>query len=327
MSSFSPSLTISIPSYNRNDSIKRSINILLSQLNEKVIINVFDNGSTVSVSHTLADIISKHLNVRVFRNTENLGVSANIIKCFENCETKWMWLLGDDDPPRIDAIALILKSIESNPDYCFLNFRSHLTEERHESFYTVGINEFISKADNFGNVLMISLGVYNLEALNKNLRLVHQFSYCLAPHLIYLLVGLGSTGKSIFLNKELINFSLHNTAPSEIWSWLSVSMCLPILYELPLDISQSTKKILGSHLNTHIKKPSIIFSILEQPKYYALPTYDKRYYLRQIFFRSMLYKFNLFGFFSFFWYDLKLIAKDYLVKRSTKTSIERDERV
>ncbi|WP_375416581.1 glycosyltransferase family 2 protein [uncultured Hymenobacter sp.] len=321
-----PLLTVVIPTYNRNEKLRHSIDILVPQLNEHVIIKVIDNASLTPVRETL-DHHAKNPSVEIIRNQYNVGVSTNLIKCFESCDTEWMWLLGDDDPPSTDAIDGILNDLHLNKDCSFLNYKSAMTSNRNESFYTVGIEELINKVDHFGNLLFISVGVYNLHTLKADIRLTHQLSYCLAPHLVYLLSAISSNTKVGFLARRIHDASLHNTSAEESWSWISLSLCFPILFEIPLDISERTRNMFANHVLTHVKSPSDIYELLEQPKYYEIPTSKKRFLLRQIYFRSLLYRGLDKYFLSFLYYDTKLIIKDMFVKREVKNHLERDERL
>jgi hypothetical protein len=157
-----------------------------------------------------------------------------------------MWLLGDDDPPFSNAVATIWNEINSYADYGFINFKSHMSAQRSVPITACGPEEFISKIDDFGNLLMISLGLYNVQLLQGDLRLGYQLSYCLAPHLVYLLSGVREGVKVLFADVPLINFSLHTgNAAGDTWSWISLSMCIPLVYEVPLPISATAKKKLA----------------------------------------------------------------------------------
>ena len=320
-----PLLTIIIPTYNRNDKLSRSLSILLPQLNEQVSVIVLDNASPTPVSETLGSLLSNS-SIKVIRNKYNIGISGNLIKCFESCETEWMWLLGDDDPPTPDAVSIILQDIQANGECSFLNYKSHMSESRQSDFYSVGVDDFIQKIDNFGNILFISLGVYNLRQLEADIRLTHQLAYCLAPHLVYLISGIKEKGIVGFLSRKLHDFSSYDTAGEENWSWISLSFCFPILYEIPLSISEVSRKAFAKHVLTHVKSPREIFEILEQPRYYSTPTRQKRFFLRQIYFRSLLYNGLDKFFLHFIYYDFKLFLKNILIRRDLKINIDRDDR-
>lgn len=318
-------LTIAIPTYNRNKKLVRSIEALTPQLTEQVKILIIDNCSTIPVQESLGNRLLP--NMRIIRNERNLGVSVNFLRCFENCDTEWMWLLGDDDPPHENAVATILQEIAAHSGFGFLNFKSGLTPGRTTNVHTTGPNEFISKIDDFGNLLFISLGVYNLKQLQSDFRLAYQLSYCMSPHMVLLFSGIGPDTQVSFLDKEIINMALYDTATEEIWSWLTLSLTIPILYEVPLAIGAQEKQKFAQLIKTHIRPPSHVYHILMQPRYYSMPTYDKRFILRQIFFRSLLFRSSSRYILSFIWSDLKLLLNDRFSSRKIEVVMARDERV
>ncbi|RYE17208.1 MAG: glycosyltransferase family 2 protein [Sphingobacteriaceae bacterium] len=316
-------LTIAIPTYDRNDKLVRSVELLLPQLVEGVTLLILDNCSKIPVADSLSHRLAP--NVQVIRNKYNVGMAANIIRCFENCTTEWMWLLGDDDPPHENAVEIILRELEVHSDFSFFNFKSHLASGRMNDDYAIGPDEFISKIDDFGNLLFLSLGVYNLQKLQCDFRLAYQLAYCLAPHMVLLLSGIKSDTKIGFLAREPINVAMWDTGAS--WSWLSVSMSIPTLYEVPLALGVQAKRRFAQMVKTHIKPPKQVHEMLVGTRYDTMPTYDKRFFLRQIFFRSLLFRTASKYILSFLWYDLKLLLDDKSNSRKVDSVISRDERV
>jgi glycosyltransferase involved in cell wall biosynthesis len=63
-----PWLTISIPTYNRNEKLRRSVELLLPQLTEGVQLRIFDNGSSTPVTETIKDILASNSQISVFRS-------------------------------------------------------------------------------------------------------------------------------------------------------------------------------------------------------------------------------------------------------------------
>ncbi|WP_179225532.1 glycosyltransferase family 2 protein [Hymenobacter mucosus] len=314
-----------IPTYNRNHKVLLSVERLVSQLNNNVKLIIFDNCSDIAVSETIGHI--KHENIEVVRHSSNIGMSANFISCFEACQTEWMWLLGDDDPPALDAVDNIISDICSYNDYSFINYKNPYAIKRQSNFTTQGLEGLIEGMDDFGNILFISVGLYHLSKLKPNKRFANQLSYSLAPHLVYLFTGLQEDAKVLFSNKVLHDFSLRTTTPDEDWSWLSLSLSIPVLYEIPLNIGQKAKEKFAELVLTHVKKPSQIYGIIEQPNTINMPLYEKRYLLRQIYFRSLLYKGFDRYFLSWLWCDLKLRIKYALKKRDSTYNIERYKRI
>src|SRR5207302_549928 len=115
---------IAIPTYNRNRFLVETVQRLLPQLSAACRLLIIDNCSDEPAAEALRPVIGAETDapVRIVRNGVNVGAIANIMRCFELCETEWMWLLGDDDRPEPDAVSTILAHIRSQPAALFFNF-------------------------------------------------------------------------------------------------------------------------------------------------------------------------------------------------------------
>lgn len=66
-----PILTIGIPTYNRPESIKKSVRALLPQLNDQVVLRVWDNCSDTPVADLFTEEEKQKFNI--VRNRTNIG--------------------------------------------------------------------------------------------------------------------------------------------------------------------------------------------------------------------------------------------------------------
>lgn len=101
-----PILTIGIPTYNRPNSIVKTVRALLPQLNDLVVLRVWDNCSDIPVVDLFTEEEKKKFTIA--RNKANIGGDANIAGCIYHASTKWVWTLGDDDIPNNEAVKTIL---------------------------------------------------------------------------------------------------------------------------------------------------------------------------------------------------------------------------
>jgi len=161
----SPILTIAIPTYDRPSAIQKQIRRLLPQLDERVRLVVFDNQSQPPVSsHFTADELEKFT---LIRNVANVGADANIARCFEYCDTKWLWTLSDDDFIREDAIEFLLKILNEKSDTVFLNFC------KGTSFTTIGFSDLAKEFKSlivFSSSFTMSSCIYNMKQLQPSLQ-------------------------------------------------------------------------------------------------------------------------------------------------------------
>jgi len=116
MTSNNPVLTVAIPTYNRAESLKKTLEVLREQYDEAIEILVSDNNSTDDTSQLVPVFQQNMPYLRYHRNACNLGFDANIVKLYELSRTRYIWFLGDDDPVEDRAIENILQALSKyNP--------------------------------------------------------------------------------------------------------------------------------------------------------------------------------------------------------------------
>ena len=181
-----PILTIAIPTYNRPDKIYTQVLGLLPQLTEEVRLIVQDNYSDQPVESLFDDEVKKKC---VFiRNKYNIVADANIAKCFYDCETPWLLVLGDDDPLDDFAVSTILADIkQSEPNRIFLCY------DWKQQYVAYGLDEFLSHCDNrYWCLFWMSGCVYNLPLLKDYM---HQYFYSIStmqPNIVLLVNALAN---------------------------------------------------------------------------------------------------------------------------------------
>ena len=207
-------LTIAIPTYNRNELLRQHLAQLLPQLTADCQLLVIDNHSDVPVAETLAAIFQQFPGVQkhVVRNRCNIGANANILRCFELSETRWLWCLGDDDEIKPDTIRTILAAIAEHPDAVAINFA--ITRLRRETTTTIRSQaELAEKMDDYSNLLFISTNIFDAAKLGKHLQFGHHYCYSHAPHLALLFVALGEGQPLVLKAGHLIDHSHPSGAP------------------------------------------------------------------------------------------------------------------
>ena len=118
-------ITIAIPTFNRNTEVVETIKAVLDQFSANCQLLILDNASDTSVEMSLAKQnihLSGRERIRLIRNSVNVGAQANLLRCIELCTTEWLWILGDDDIPKKNAVELILSEIKTHSDFTFLNY-------------------------------------------------------------------------------------------------------------------------------------------------------------------------------------------------------------
>ena len=76
------SLTIAIPTYNRNNIFRANLEKLLPQVTEECRIIIYDNCSDIPVKDSITDLLNSYSNIdiSIVTNPHNVGMTANILK-------------------------------------------------------------------------------------------------------------------------------------------------------------------------------------------------------------------------------------------------------
>lgn len=164
-------LTIAIPTYNRPDYIQRQVRDILPQLRDGVSLIVYDNCSDIPVD----SLFSKEENgmFTIVRNSFNIGGLANFGKCMvENGDSGWMWLPGDDDKIADNAVDIILSTIESHSNCCYINFQQKkdcLTDDFYEFL------QYFRILGAFGISFFQSACLFNMDKLKSYVMYYYEF--------------------------------------------------------------------------------------------------------------------------------------------------------
>jgi glycosyltransferase involved in cell wall biosynthesis len=227
-------LTVAIPTFNRPDQLTRCVELLRAQTDKRFKLLILDNASSTPAALAIKAVTSDwpELDLRVIRHSINVGGDANILRCFEICETEYLWVLGDDDDPLPTAIETILSTIQANHDLLFCNFACELYARSTESA-SKGLDEFIASIDSYSNVLFISTSVFRRNAVVQFLPWAYHYMYSMASHLVLLLLALQSQpGTCLLLQSRIVQWNLPPNGIS--WSGVRQLLGLGILLDLPL---------------------------------------------------------------------------------------------
>ncbi|HIJ88363.1 MAG TPA: glycosyltransferase [Desulfuromonadales bacterium] len=148
MTSHTIELTIYIPTFNRHEKLKNSLDIISKEIRgveDKVLVYVSNNASPDGTRNYLESLDYPWLHIR--HNQENVGSALNMLHCFElPVTTKFVWAMGDDDYLMPHAITGILSLIKEYPeaDYIFCNtkaFSEQHSAEVLKNYFESGIVE------------------------------------------------------------------------------------------------------------------------------------------------------------------------------------------
>ncbi len=267
-----PLFSVVIPTYNRPKELSRTLNVLLPQAQLlRVPVVILDNACPVGAKHVMESYPEFIDSVKIIRNRANIGGNANICRCFEICETEWMWLLGDDDIPEENCIKTMLEELKSiDPRVCYVNFScNHFSHPK--SMVIDGLDGLAARLNDrtmASNLLFISVGMFNVNACRKYLVAGYQHTYTCAPHLAILFSALGG-GNQIckFSKNKIVQYMMPNAENQ--WSTLKLFAGITGLYELGQhhESMRSIMKVFLVHCRWNLFLPNGVVAIFCDSKY------------------------------------------------------------
>lgn len=118
-------LSIAIPTYNRADTLSLLLNTLsleLSGLENLVDVIIGDNSSTDRTLEVTATFEAIWPSTTVLRHDHNLGPDENFCQCIDRVNTRYFWIIGDDDLPKSGVIRNVVSLLKRElPDLVYLH--------------------------------------------------------------------------------------------------------------------------------------------------------------------------------------------------------------
>lgn len=233
-------LTIAIPTFDRNEILLRNIEKILPQVKDWVEIFVVDNHSKIPVADTLEFLISNNRNacIRIYRNTENIGVNANVLRCIEFCESEYIWVLGDDDFPLSTALETI-HAIIVKKEAVWLNFYEsysvHQPRRSRDSILT-SLPSFLMELVSISELVFISNNVYRTACMKKGLEIGNLHQSIMAPHLVSMIAGIELSpieGNYHISTEQLFESISNNEDAKTAWPLYKAFVGIMSLYQVP----------------------------------------------------------------------------------------------
>jgi len=129
-------LTLIVPTYNRADCLEALLKALVTELRgleDQVRVIVGDNASVDRTPMLTAAFYDAYRSCEVLRHASNLGADENFCHCVEKVDTRYFWIMGDDDLPKAGVIRLLVDLLRrETPDLVFLGAESREVLNGHE---------------------------------------------------------------------------------------------------------------------------------------------------------------------------------------------------
>jgi glycosyltransferase involved in cell wall biosynthesis len=116
-------VSICIPTYNRSNKLKKTLESAVKQDYTNIEIIVSDNNSSDDTHKVVSSF--KDNRIKYHKNTINIGMQGNFNKCADIAKGKFFILLSDDDLLKKNMVSELLECIESNPMIAFAYSKVH----------------------------------------------------------------------------------------------------------------------------------------------------------------------------------------------------------
>lgn len=188
-------LTILIPTYNRKERLTQTLTCLARQTNKNFQVVITDNCSNYDVGQLVEqceeDLRSR---IKLIQRPYNIGSSANINMILLECESKWGWLLGDDDYPLPEAVETIYQNMSDTigaMHFSVLNMQRYLSPDCRVNT----LNDFIDLYESWlhdkhpivnlqGDLIFMSNKVYNMDIVRSYVGMAIEYSFSKVGQLI-----------------------------------------------------------------------------------------------------------------------------------------------
>ena len=238
-------LTIAIPTYNREEPLRRTLQALVAQdCDELSEILVIDNHSDYDVAGLIAGFACEK--IRLHQSRCNVGMAMNLVMPFYLAKAEWVWCLSDDDLPCEDAVAKVLYNIvRSGPNVGMIKFsrKGHQQTSSIIEDLPSLIRHYEENAPhiNGGDLLFFSTNVVNTKRLGLFIESAFEYNF---THIGYLCPIIESLDKGACHLEMSSNEIVFYCAPTVFWSYHRVGRGLATFSLLPLSISSADRRVL-----------------------------------------------------------------------------------
>ncbi|MFA5997325.1 MAG: glycosyltransferase family 2 protein [Candidatus Paceibacterota bacterium] len=213
-------ITIAIPSYNKEKYIKKCLSSILNEKHYIDKIILLDNCST---DKTFEIAKTFEPEIKCIQNDTNLGMVGNWNKCIELCETDWLMIFHADDEMVPDVVSHYRETIQKYPTANLVCANAYSIIEEDEStkslgksdpkeFYRAGL-EAMGCRGSVCSAVMVKKEAYNklgyfIDSLSSDVEMWHRISskYDVAflnmPTVIYR-INASSTGPASLINRDV----------------------------------------------------------------------------------------------------------------------------
>lgn len=253
-------LTIGIPTYNRSSYLDKCLGSILNQivgLEHLVDINVSDNSS----SDSTIDIIEKYKNegyhFKYSKNDTNIGLDNNFAALYEMANTKYIWMIGDDDFLFPNTLGKVLKVLQMK-EFGVLFMNNYWYDKvipvsllsRDEQLKTVVYDNAIEFVERINIWLTFTSAMIINKSLIKDKINIYDFSNTRLIILSWIIPAIFQGKPSVVLEDFLVGCKNDNTGGYKVYEVFGKNFNAVLDKLIAIGIEKKIKPIINHHLLT-----------------------------------------------------------------------------
>lgn len=194
-------LEIVIPTYNRAEVLKKTLNTLLESPIKECLITILDNNSTDKTAEIVQTVQKEHSNIKYIKNRYNFGLAGNLCKAMTIPEKKYFGIVFDDTGFDFSNWSYIEKGLNENAD-CVLT----------TNYYQVTNTDTIEdRAAIFLMLIYGFAGIYKTDLITDDVVLYALTdTYTVHPQMALISAVFNDENRKIFIPEKTVTFPQTN---------------------------------------------------------------------------------------------------------------------
>ena len=212
-------ISICIPTYNRPFLLKNCLNsIYLAQKKYKIDFEIcITDNSDLKTNKLIIKKFKSKLPIKYLNNKKNIGSAKNIIKSVSLAESKFAWIIGDDDMILPNSFKILEKNINKNSkvDFFYINslcMHSNNLSKKKKLFDTSQLPKNLKKFSNYKGVKKLRF----LSLINRKISFDLLGGQFLSLFRVSLWKKYSNSLSKAALNDLRVFSHLHNTFPHTV---------------------------------------------------------------------------------------------------------------
>lgn len=225
-----PLVSVEIPTFNRCEMLKITLDSVINQTYQNLEIIISDNHSDDGTEELCKEYQKKDSRIKYFRNDENIGMTGNGNAAVKHISGEYWLGISDDDWVDLDYVEKLLSFALKHPDYTLVlpltklydaNYNLILTGKKHK-LDSANVYKRVKKYIEI-NLSSFCLGLYKTDVLKDMQKLDNgMFKHRLCEDWVfmvkYLVAGKGKMLDNVYYHKVHNGLTKDLEGAKQVWN-------------------------------------------------------------------------------------------------------------